>query len=217
MEKIFISICIPAYNRADFLGRLLDSIAMQSFRHFEVIITDDSPGNEIELLIGGHSLKPMIMYFKNEKTLGSPENWNEGVRRAKGEWIKMMHDDDWFADSGSLNQFAEALKNGNASFYFSAYTNIFPDNRSKQIFLSPTWYKRLKIMPDFLLAANHTGPPSITIFRNDPEIFFDNRLKWLVDIDFYIRYLKKYPPPVYIPNNLVFIGISESQITNQSF
>ena len=42
-EPILISICIPAYKHPDFLKRLLDSISIQSFRDFEVIISDDSP------------------------------------------------------------------------------------------------------------------------------------------------------------------------------
>ena len=42
-------------------------------------------------------------------------------------------------------------------------------------------------------------------------------MKWLVDIDFYIRYLKSFGPPQYIPEKLIYIGIDKSQITNTSF
>ncbi len=42
-------------------------------------------------------------------------------------------------------------------------------------------------------------------------------MQWLVDIDFYIRYLKKYPPAGIYSKNLVQIGISESQVTRSSF
>jgi glycosyltransferase involved in cell wall biosynthesis len=42
-----ISICIPAYKRTEFLQRLLDSIDIQTFKNFEVIVTDDSPGNDV--------------------------------------------------------------------------------------------------------------------------------------------------------------------------
>ncbi|MGZ5190970.1 MAG: glycosyltransferase family 2 protein, partial [Flavisolibacter sp.] len=37
--KPFVSICIPAYKRPDFLIRLLDSIRVQTFKDFEVIVT----------------------------------------------------------------------------------------------------------------------------------------------------------------------------------
>ena len=43
-----ISICIGTYNRIDYLKRLLDSIAIQKYKNFEVIITDDSSNDSIE-------------------------------------------------------------------------------------------------------------------------------------------------------------------------
>ena len=50
----FISICIPAYKNVEFLKRLPDSIAVQSFKNFEVILSDDSPGKEVEQLANAH-------------------------------------------------------------------------------------------------------------------------------------------------------------------
>ena len=47
-QEIFISICIPAYKRSDFVKRLLNSIAIQTFKNFEVIVSDDTPGRGSE-------------------------------------------------------------------------------------------------------------------------------------------------------------------------
>jgi glycosyltransferase involved in cell wall biosynthesis len=216
-ERPFISICIPAYMRTASLRRLLDSIELQTYRHFEVIITDDSPGTELRELVDNHRLLPMIRYFKNQKTLGTPENWNEGLRKAGGDWIKIMHDDDWFSGPDSLLYFAEAVEKGGTGFYFSIYSNVYPDGHSKSIRLNFRQLKSLKRLPESLFASNRIGPPSVVIFKKDNDLFFDRRLKWLVDIDFYIRYFKKHGPPAYIPKNLVQIGISESQVTRSSF
>jgi glycosyltransferase involved in cell wall biosynthesis len=216
-EALFISICIPAYRRTGLLKRLLDSIELQTFRNFEVIITDDSPGGEVRELVENHSLNPVIRYFKNPKTLGSPENWNEGLRKAAYDWIKIMHDDDWFSGPESLRFFAEAIENGRNRFYFSAFTNVFPNGLSEAIPVKKAWLQELNQFPEVLMAANRIGPPSAVILKKDVLIYFDNRMKWLVDIDFYIRYLKKHPPATYIPQNLVLIGRSESQVTQTSF
>jgi len=115
-ETPLISICIPAFQRVNYLRRLLDSIEIQSFRNFETVISDDSPGAEVQELIRSHPLNPKIRYIKNKETLGSPENWNEGIRHAKAGWIKIMHDDDWFSGPGSLQTFADAIGNKNARF-----------------------------------------------------------------------------------------------------
>jgi glycosyltransferase involved in cell wall biosynthesis len=218
MEEVpLISICIPAFRRKENLKRLLDSIESQNFRLFEVVITDDSPDNEIQHLIETHSLGNVIRYFKNESTLGSPENWNQGIRMAKADWIKIMHDDDWFSAPDSLRFFAESIEKGRAAFYFSAFTNIYPDGHSETSRLTPGQLISLIRFPEILFVSNRIGPPSVVLFKKESSFFFDSRMKWLVDFDFYIRYLKNYGPPVYIPKSLIHIGRTNSQITHSSF
>ncbi len=216
-ENILISICIPAFQRTVGLKRLLDSINIQTYPHFEVVITDDSPGTEVKELAEQHPLTSKIRYFKNEVTLGTPENWNEGIRKAKSDWIKIMHDDDWFSGPGSLQHFADKIQNGEHPFYFSAYSNAYPDGRVIPRDISDRHLNALQRNPEKLLAANRIGPPSVVLFKKDMSILFDNRMQWLVDVDFYIRYLTSHPPAIYIAENLIRIGISESQVTQSSF
>jgi len=216
-EGLFISLCIPAYRRTEFLQRLLDSIEAQSYRHFEVVLTDDSPGREVQELVDRHPLKSKIRYFKNAVTLGTPENWNESVRKAQYEWIKIMHDDDWFSGPESLKAFANAVKFGNSRFYFAAFANHYPDGRTQKVAISTGHLEALKKNPGVLLAANRIGPPSVVLFRKDATLEFDRRMQWLVDIDFYIAYLRKYPGVGFISESLVNIGISDSQVTHSSF
>ena len=65
-----VSICIPAYNNAQSVERLLSSVEMQNCREYEVILTDDSEGDEIERLVQG---KTYVKYYKNRQRLGSTE------------------------------------------------------------------------------------------------------------------------------------------------
>ena len=213
----FISICIPAFGRTGFLKRLLDSIEIQTYPDYEVVITDDSPDFAVKELVERHPVRSKIQYFRNSETLGTPENWNEGLRRAKSEWIKIMHDDDWFSGPESLGYFADIVSSGKNSFCFSAYSNVFSDGRSVPVNISERQLKALMNMPEMLLAANRIGPPSVVIFKKDLNVIFDKRMRWLVDIDFYIRYLNKHPTAAFIPEKLVSIGISETQVTRTSF
>jgi glycosyltransferase involved in cell wall biosynthesis len=217
---VFISICIPAYKRVSFLKRLLDSIEIQTYRQFEVVVTDDSPDDQVSDLCRSHSLSAVIRYFKNEKTLGTPENWNESIRRAGGEWIKLMHDDDWFLDTSALNEFADAVvKNPAENFFFCEYTNVLLDNDrtpEMKVRLSRVWQKRLEKDPKTLLSSNRIGPPSVVLHKNIPGILYDSALKWLVDIDFYIRFLQE-SKPLLIVKNLVAVGLGKEQVTKQVF
>jgi glycosyltransferase involved in cell wall biosynthesis len=216
---MIVSICIPAFKRPDFLKRLLDSICIQRFQDFEVIVTDDSPDQSVKKICQYYEDKISIFYYQNQPSLGTPENWNEAVRRAKGKWIKIMHDDDWFKDENALYSFVKSVKlHPESSFVFSAYKNISSSNYGKEVFISTTSfrYKMLLKNPATLFSRNIIGPPSCVMYKKEPGIDFDNRLKWLVDIDFYINYLS-INKPVYINANLINIGISDSQVTNTTF
>ena len=125
-----ISICIPAYERPALLKRLLDSIAKQVFKDFEVIITDDSSTRDNEELLFNTPYKFSIHYQRNTRPLGTPANWLEGIKHASGQWIKIMHDDDWFTNQYALENFAAQLDEG-ADVLFSGYYSH--DERSNQI------------------------------------------------------------------------------------
>jgi glycosyltransferase involved in cell wall biosynthesis len=109
-ESPFISVCIPAYEREMHLQRLLHSIAKQSYKNYEVIISDDSKSSAVKELVARFAEKFTIHYSQNIPSAGSPQNWNVSIGKARGNWIKLMHDDDWFATSDALEQFARCRK-----------------------------------------------------------------------------------------------------------
>jgi glycosyltransferase involved in cell wall biosynthesis len=217
-SDIFISICIPAYKRAEFLKRLLDSINNQSFRNFEVVLSDDSPDNSIELLCENYSKYFNIRYFKNATQLGTPENWNEAIRHANGEWLKLMHDDDWFTSEHSLSSFADAIANNpSATFLFSAYRNYyFEHSNYKNVSVSKWWLIQMRKNPVVLFSKNIIGAPSVTILKRSMGVVYDKNLKWLVDIDYYIRVLST-AKPFYIDKVILDIGIGKEQVTQDCF
>lgn len=213
-----ISICIPAYKNVQFLQRLLDSIAIQLFRDFEVIVTDDSPDQSAGELCAEYAGKFPLRYFRNEQPLGTPENWNEAIRKATGGWIKIMHDDDWFSDEHSLEEFARAIAaNPGSSFIFTAYRDIFLDeDRSREMFVAPKQFRSFLRNKTVLFGRNIVGPPSVILYRKEGDPYFDKTVKWVVDIEFYIRYLKE-GTPVYIDKILVNVGLGKAQVTQDCF
>jgi glycosyltransferase involved in cell wall biosynthesis len=218
MSNVFISVCIPAYKRVEYLKRLLDSISAQRFRNFEVIVTDDSPSGDVRMLCREYENSFPITYYKNEVTKGTPENWNEAVRHATGEWIKLMHDDDWFASPDSLGEFAKATETASAqSFFYSAYQNVYEVSGKKEIVRINEFRKRkLEQDPVTLFSSNVIGPPSVTLVKKEQMPRYDDKMIWLVDIDFYIRALTR-TGAIYIDQPLVNVGINNEQVTRKAF
>jgi glycosyltransferase involved in cell wall biosynthesis len=214
MTSPFISICIPAYKRINYLKRLLSSIQIQSFTNFEVIISDDSDDNSVQELLKQYNDKFTVFYFKNEKALGTPANWNHAISKAKGEWIKLIHDDDWFAEANSLEKFANLTKS-NSKFIISAYANYYEATKELDKVAFPIASKNGILQnPLLLLAKNIIGPPSVTLFHCSIKEKYDERLKWRVDMEYYIRIIEQEKDFVFINDPLVNVGISESQVTN---
>ena len=187
-----VSICIPAYNQTVYLRRTLNSIIEQDFNDYEIIVTDDTPDDSVKQFIDEFDFKGRLKYFKNQSALGTPENWNEAIRKAAGEYIKIIHHDDFLTDNNSLGEFVKMLDdNPNCDFAFSSSWNL--DKDFKMVNQHSPDIRELNLIkksPDHLFFSAIVGAPSATIFRNNRAILFDNSLKWLVDMDFYIRILK---------------------------
>jgi abequosyltransferase len=93
-----LSVCIPAYNRANFLPALLDSILTQNYPGVEIVISEDnSPQRpQISEVIQAYRKRGVdcIRYFENEKTLGFDGNLRILFARATGKYCVMMGNDD---------------------------------------------------------------------------------------------------------------------------
>ncbi|MCL6700793.1 glycosyltransferase [Pseudomonas sp. T1.Ur] len=89
-----VSIVIPAYNPRFFDQALLSALA-QTYENVEIIVCDDSPGDEIRDIVASFK-EPAhpVRYLKNPQRLGLQGNLLRCVEEAQGEFIKVLCDDD---------------------------------------------------------------------------------------------------------------------------
>ena len=218
-HRYFISICIPAYKRITDLEKLLDSIGRQTFTDFEVIITDDSPEDTVKNFCDNYPNKFRLVYYKNSVALGTPENWNEGIRKATGEWVKLIHDDDYFASDESLALFVDAIKNNStAQVFYAAF--VFEDavNNIQKVIKCNSYDRYfLSLSPYHMLRRNYFGNPSCIIIKKEVPYLYDNRFKYIVDFAFYIELLQNNIKCFYIPEVLIHVGLNDDQVTNYTY
>jgi glycosyltransferase involved in cell wall biosynthesis len=190
-----ISICVPAYKQPEFLKRTLQSVIIQTYEDYEVIITDDSPDTAVEEAVTPFLHDKRFKYYRNSERKGSPGNWNEAIDLASGEYIKILHHDDWFTYNDSLKKFLALLENNEAADFAFSSTNVCDAAQQIKYLHCPTDQQLIAIKNDplFLFTGNFIGAPSATIFRKKTNVKFDNKLRWIVDIDYYINFLKDNP------------------------
>lgn len=213
-----VSVCIPAYKNTSFLKRLLESVLIQTYSNIEVVLSDDSPDDSVKELAQSYQDKLTIRYFKNTPSLGTPANWNYSMQQGAGDYIKLIHDDDWLATPDALQLMVESLEsNPEIDFVFSAYTNVDLDVNSVSIVHAANDFINLiRKNPLHLFRANIIGPPSVILHRKGFNFDFDENLKWVVDFEGYMKTLQKGHKFIYIDKPLINVGISSLQVTKVS-
>jgi glycosyltransferase involved in cell wall biosynthesis len=92
-----VSVVIPAYNSARFVGRAIGSVLSQTFSDLEVIVVDDgsqdATSEVVEAFVRGD---PRVQLLRMDINRGPSHARNVAVTRARGEWIALLDADDWF-------------------------------------------------------------------------------------------------------------------------
>lgn len=93
ITRPLVSILIPTYNRANYLGEAIDSALSQTYKNIEIIVHDDaSTDGTPELLKRYHD--PRLRVIRTEDNHGMLGGWNYIVKQAKGDYIKFLASDD---------------------------------------------------------------------------------------------------------------------------
>lgn len=227
LNTVKVSICIPAYENAAGVRRLLESIADQSLTDYEIIVTDDSASGDVETLVQEYAASLQetagdhrIQYYRNTPRKGAAGNWNEAIAHASGEYVKIMHHDDWFSGSDSLRRFVDIMDaHPDADLAFCGTYQVSPDGSRKARHIAREDMNRIRNDYRNLYLGNTIGAPSAVIVRRSmverEGIAYDPALSWLVDEDYYLQILQRNPVLAYTEDPLISIGLSEMQLTNK--
>jgi len=129
-----VSILIPTYGRAEYLGGILHKLLQQTYTNFEIIIADDnSPDNTQEIVLGFLS-DARVKYIKREKNLGAYLNYYKTLCfDAKGELAFYHSDDDYIVDDNWLQDSVDMmLSNSQIALVHSGYALFFDDTKDKK-------------------------------------------------------------------------------------
>jgi glycosyltransferase involved in cell wall biosynthesis len=128
-----------------------------------------------------------------------PITSNRVIESAKGEIIKVLYVDDWLESDNYLEKLYEA----------------FLDKKVDWVITSASTNKEPKWIDDIHTGNNKLGSPSALAFRNrlGKNVFFDERLSWMLDCDLYKRLEKRFGKPKILIDIEVGIGVGNHQMT----
>ncbi|MEW5943851.1 MAG: glycosyltransferase family 2 protein [Pseudomonadota bacterium] len=94
---MLVTVVIATYNRPELLLEALKSVAAQSYGNWEVVVVDDGSAPPVNLPAAEAALGNKIRLVRHDTPQGVPAAKNAGVRRASGELIFHLDDDDLLA------------------------------------------------------------------------------------------------------------------------
>ncbi|MBB6107304.1 Glycosyltransferase, catalytic subunit of cellulose synthase and poly-beta-1,6-N-acetylglucosamine synthase [Mucilaginibacter lappiensis] len=112
---MFFSIIIPLYNRPQEIKELLETLVLQTYKTFEVLVIEDGSVNDAEAIVNSFSDKLEVRYFKKPNE-GQGFTRNFGFERAKGDYF-IVFDSDCLIPPNYL----EIVNNSLATNYLDAY------------------------------------------------------------------------------------------------
>lgn len=123
-----VSIIMPSYNTARFIGQSIRSVLAQSYGNWELIIVDDGSADGTDEVVRPFLADSRILYLKNRKNRGAAFCRNRALARAKGRWIAFLDSDDLW-DARKLEKQVAFMENRGCHFSYTAYSEINEDGR----------------------------------------------------------------------------------------
>ena len=192
-----VSICIPAFNAAEYLCQAVKSALSQDYSNYEILIVDndstDQTASLIEELQKDNSDR--IRCYKNDRNIGLVGNLNKCLEYAKGSYIKLLCADDLLLP-GCLKQMAAQL-DAHRQVKLVCSSRLIIDGKGNKLAVKNYAGRNISVPGEFVITRclygrNYIGEPSAVMFRkSDLKGSFRNDLPQLSDLDMWFQLLEQ--------------------------
>lgn len=136
--KPWLSIIIPIYNAEKFLSKCLESILIQTFTNFEVILVDDGSIDMSSAICQQYSFNDSRFRYIRKENGGAYQSRIYGAERASGTYVTFCDADDFYVNKNVFARIYEEITKSNCSAiqfgYIEKYNRL---NRKVSLVKSP--------------------------------------------------------------------------------
>ena len=184
-----VSVCIPAFNAAEYLRQAVESALGQSYRDFEIVIVDNCSTDQTGALVDEMLKKSngRIRYYKNDRNIGLVGNFNRCLEYAKGAYIKFLCADDLLL-IGCLERMVAGL-DAYPSVKLASSSRLVIDEHSNELGIrryknGDAIVRGNQAITRCLFGGNYIGEPTAVMFRkSDLKGGFREDMPQLSDMD----------------------------------
>jgi len=196
-ERPRVSVGIPAYNGEKFIATAVESVLAQTWADFELYVIDDASTDGTLGKVRRFS-DPRLRIISNETNIGQEGNWNRVLREARGEFIKLLPQDD-VLHPDCLRKQVEIFDNpANSSVVLTCCSRNIIDANGRVLIKRSFRNKRGRIQgvravrESVRSGTNLIGEPGSVLMKSDilPRAGLFNAVNfYVIDLDLWARIL----------------------------
>jgi glycosyltransferase involved in cell wall biosynthesis len=195
-----VSVVIPCYNQAHFLGEAIQSVLRQGYNDLEIIVVDDGSGDGTGEVASGYAKEDSRVRLVRQENRGLAAARNRGLAEAEGEYIVFLDSDDRLVSEALEVGVRELEAHPGCAFVSGICRKITADGS-----IVPGW-EQFRVRDDPYLELLRSCPVYVPAVMYRRSVFdavgdFDTSYKAAEDYDLYYRILERYP--VYCHDTLV--------------
>lgn len=134
MDYGLVSIIMPSWNTAQYIGESIQSVLNQTYSNWELIIVDDCSTDNTDEIVSVFT-DERIKYLKNKENLGAALTRNRAIETANGEWIAFLDSDDLW-NANKLEHQLEFMTRNNYCFSYHEYEKIDEKSEPLKIYVT---------------------------------------------------------------------------------
>jgi len=127
-EKPLVSVLMPTFNDAKYIGGAIESLLNQSYEKWELIVIDDGSEDNTPAIIS-RFVDDRIIYLRQENS-GQLNALMNGAKFLRGKFVTILHSDDEFLDRKALERNVLQLKEQD---YEGIFSDLYQMNETGQI------------------------------------------------------------------------------------
>lgn len=206
-----ISIIIPTFNRADWIEAAIESILMQTFQNFELLVIDDGSTDNTQKIVSRCDEK-IKYYFQKNKGPSAARNY--GIKKAKGKYICFLDSDDRWVVNKLETQVNLVAADPNIKICYTDEIWIRSGVRVNQKIIHKKYSGWIY---QHCLPLCIISPSSVMIHRElfDKVGLFDEDLIVCEDYDLWLRVSSFYPIAFIEQSLIIKYGGHEDQLSQK--
>lgn len=185
-----VSVIIPAYNKAAFTVKTVESVLAQTYNNLEIIVVDDGSTDQTRSLLAPYQGRIHYIYKKNG---GACSARNYGLKIANGEYVGFLDCDDLYLRDKIARSVEFLEKNPDCGFVHTGVDLIDTHDRivGRFVYAKAT---RMEWLAPFLIMENFVSNPTVVVRRDCFETVgnFDVNIFTPADWDLWIRLAEHY-------------------------